>query len=470
MNTIIENITILDAGAKGVSIAKMEDGKVILVKNGVPGDVGKVMITKKRRKYIEGILVEINQPSPHRIEPKCVHFGVCGGCKWQHMRYEAQLMYKQKEVANNLKKIAHLISPETSPIIGSKKEYHYRNKMEFSFSSSRWLTQEEVNSDETIIDKNGLGLHIPGMWSKVLDLKECFLQENPSEEIRLAVKKYAQENNLNFYDLYNKKGFLRTLMIRTSSLSEVMVLFQLGENKPEEIKNLLEFVKNSFPHISSLLYTINSKENDTIYDLDIKTYFGKDFIVEEIEELRFKIGPKSFFQTNSHQAVELYKKVRGFLGEEKESLVYDLYSGTGTIAQFIAKNAKKVVGVESVLEAVEDAKKSAAENNIQNVSFFCGDMKEMLNKEFTDQNGLPDIIITDPPRDGMHPKVVENILTIAPKKIIYVSCNSATQARDLALMQEKYEVLAIQPVDMFPQTYHVENIVVLEKKVCPSIE
>ncbi len=463
-NTIIESIAIIDAGAKGVSIARTEDGKVILVKNAVPGDVGKLMITKKRRKYIEGVLIEIETPSPYRIEPKCMHFGVCGGCKWQHMSYEAQLKYKQNEVANNLKKIANLTSPETLPILGSKEVFYYRNKMEFSFSASRWLSEEEVKSDIQIENKNALGLHIPGMWNKVLDLNECFLQANPSNKIRLAVNEYANKNGLSFYDLYLKKGLLRTLMVRTSTTGDVMVVLQFGENNKQESMDLLEFIKNSFPEITSLLYTINKKENDVLYDLDIKTYFGKDFIVEKLEELQFKIGPKSFFQTNSLQALALYKKVRELLGEDKESIVYDLYSGTGTIAQFVAKNFLKVIGIESVEEAVQAAKESAKQNDVLNATFFCGDMKEMLNEEFTAKHGVPKVIVTDPPRDGMHPKVVENILQIAPEKIIYVSCNSATQARDIALMEEKYKVTIIQPVDMFPQTYHVENIIVLEKR------
>ena len=461
---LLENISVVDAGAKGFCIGKMEDGKVILVKNAVPGDVGKVQITKKRRKHVEGVMVEWETVSPDRIEAKCKHFGVCGGCKWQQMNYDAQLKYKQNEVANNLRKIANLASPEILPIIGSQKTYHYRNKMEFAFSANRWLSQEEIESEQEIQNKNALGLHIPGMWNKVLDLNECFLQENPSEQIRMAIKNYANENGLSFYDLYQKKGFLRSLLIRTSSTGEVMVLFQLGENNKQKIESILSFTKNMFPQISSLLYTINTKENDTIYDLDIKTYFGKEYIVEKLEELQFKIGPKSFFQTNTQQALVLYQKVKEFLGDEKESIVYDLYTGTGTIAQFISKNVKKVVGIESVSEAVEAAKMSAKENEINNVSFYCGDMKEMLNEEFTAKHGFPNIIVTDPPRDGMHPKVVKNILEISPQKIIYVSCNSATQARDIALMLEKYEITTIQPVDMFPQTDHVENIMVLEKK------
>ncbi len=460
---LLENLLIVDAGAKGVSVARLEDGKVILVKNAVPGDIGDIQITKKRRKYIEGNLVTLKEASKDRINPKCKHFNVCGGCKWQHMSYTAQLKYKQNEVVNNFKKIAFVSEPESNTIIGSDKIYHYRNKMEFSFSAKKWLSLEEINSGVEILDKNALGLHIPGMWNKVVDLEECFLQESPSNEIRLAIKSYAIENNLSFYDLREKNGLLRTLMIRSSSTQELMVLIQFAEDNKEQISKLLNYLKVKFPQITSLLYTINKKENDVLYDLEIINFAGKDFISEKIENLTFKVGPKSFFQTNSDQAVVLYKKIRELVGEHKDKIAYDLYSGTGTITQFMANSFKQIIGIESVKEAVDAAKISAKENNINNVSFVCGDMKEILNDEFINQHGVPEIIITDPPRDGMHHNVIKNILNIKPQKIIYVSCNSATQARDFNLMKEEYKITLIQPVDMFPQTFHVENIIVLER-------
>jgi len=422
------------------------------------------MTTKKRKAFFEGVATHFHTLSDKRTEPVCEHFGVCGGCKWQHMGYEHQLHFKQKEVENNLKRIGNIELPDITPILGSKEQYFYRNKMEFSFSDSRWLTPEEINSDIEIEDRNALGFHIPGMWDKILDIKKCHLQQDPSNAIRLEVKNFANENEMTFFNPRKQEGLLRTLMIRTSSTGEIMVLIQFFEDDEENRTLLLNHLKEKFPEITSLLYVINSKGNDTIYDQEVICFAGRDHIFEEMEGLQFKINAKSFYQTNSEQAYELYKITRDFAGLTGDELVYDLYTGTGTIAQFVSKNAKKVVGVESVPEAIEDAQANALHNSISNAEFFVGDMKNVFNNEFIEAHGQPDVIITDPPRDGMHKQVVEQLLQVAPPKIVYVSCNSATQARDLALMKEKYEVTKVQPVDMFPQTHHVENVVLLEKR------
>lgn len=462
--TVFENVTVIDAGAKGKTIGKAPDGRVIFLTNAVPGDVVDVQTTKKRKAYFEGVATNFHSLSDKRVTPTCEHFGTCGGCKWQDMGYEHQLFYKQKEVENNLRRIGHLELPEVSPILGSKKQYFYRNKMEFSFSDSRWLTLEEINSDKEIANKNALGFHIPGMWDKILDIKKCHLQEDPSNAIRLETKSFALTNNLSFFNPRNQHGLLRTMMIRTASTGEIMVLVQFFENDKSKRELLLNHLAGKFPEITSLLYVINSKQNDTIYDQKIICFSGRDHIFEEMEGLKFKINAKSFYQTNSDQAFELYKITREFAGLTGNELVYDLYTGTGTIAQFVAKKAKKVVGIEAVPEAIEDAKANAILNNIENTTFFAGDMKNIFNKEFIAQNGTPDIIITDPPRDGMHKDVVEQILSIAPQKIVYVSCNSATQARDLEMMKDLYKITKTQAVDMFPQTHHVENVVLLEKR------
>ncbi len=462
---IFENVAVIDAGAKGKTIGKAPDGRVIFISNAVPGDVVDVQTTKKRKAYFEGVAIKFHTLSDKRTEPVCEHFGVCGGCKWQHMDYQHQLFYKQKEVENNLRRIGHLEIPEILPIIGSDQKYFYRNKMEFSFSDSRWLTQEEIDSKNEITDKNAIGFHIPGMWDKILDIKKCHLQSDPSNEIRLEIKKYAQDNELSFFNPRNQKGLLRTLMIRTSSTKEIMVLIQFYDDDEDKRNGLLNHLKNKYPQINSLLYVINRKGNDTIYDQKIYCHYGKDFIYEQMEGLKFKITAKSFYQTNSQQAHELYKVVRELAGLNKTELVYDLYTGIGTIAQFIASEAKNVVGIEAIPEAIIAAKANAQQNDIDNVTFFSGDMKNIFNNEFVAFNGRPDVIITDPPRDGMHKDVVRQILEIAPDKIVYVSCNSATQARDLELMKEAYQIKKIQPVDMFPQTHHVENVVLLEKRI-----
>jgi 23S rRNA (uracil1939-C5)-methyltransferase len=460
-----ENVEVIDAGAKGKSVGKAPDGRVIFLTNAVPGDVVDVMTTKKRKAYFEGVATNFHTLSDKRTEPVCQHFGTCGGCKWQHMGYQHQLHFKQKEVENNLKRIGNLELPETTSILGSKEQYFYRNKMEFSFSDSRWLTQKEINSDEEIEDRNALGFHIPGMWDKILDIKKCHLQQDPSNAIRLETKNFANKNGLTFFNPRKQQGLLRTLMIRTSSTGEIMVLIQFFEEDTEKRELLLNHLKETFPEITALLYVINSKGNDTIYDQEVICFSGRDHIFEEMEGLQFKINAKSFYQTNSAQAYELYRVARDFAGLTGDELVYDLYTGTGTIAQFVSKNAKKVVGVESVPEAIEDAKANALHNNISNVDFHVGDMKNVFNDDFIATHGQPDVIITDPPRDGMHKQVVEQLLQVAPPKIVYVSCNSATQARDLALMKDQYKVTKVQPVDMFPQTHHVENVVLLEKRV-----
>ncbi|MDG5491399.1 23S rRNA (uracil(1939)-C(5))-methyltransferase RlmD [Psychroserpens sp. SPM9] len=461
---VFENVEVIDAGAKGKTIAKAPDGRVIFLPNAVPGDVVDVQTFKKRKAYFEGKAIKFHTLSEKRTTPKCEHFGVCGGCKWQDMAYEFQLEYKQKEVTNNLVRIGHLELPDVTPILGSEAPYFYRNKMEFSFSDSRWLTQEEIESDKDLGDRNALGFHIPGMWDKILNINTCWLQEDPSNAIRNAVRSFSIDNNLEFFNTRNQTGFLRTMMVRTSSTGAIMIVIQFFKEDKEKRELLLDFIANTFPQITSLQYVINSKANDTIYDQEVICYKGEDHIFEEMEGLQFKINAKSFYQTNSSQAYELYKITRDFAGLKGEELVYDLYTGTGTIAQFVAKQAKHVVGVEAVPDAISAAKENAQLNGIENVDFYVGDMKNVFNDAFIAQNGHPDVIITDPPRDGMHKDVVNQILNIAPKRIVYVSCNSATQARDLALLKDLYKIVKTQAVDMFPQTHHVENVVLLEKR------
>jgi 23S rRNA (uracil1939-C5)-methyltransferase len=461
---VFTNVDVLDAGAKGVSVAKAPDGKVIFIPNVVPGDVVDVQTFKKRKAYYEGKAVHFHEYSADRVIPPCQHFGACGGCKWQNMLYEKQLYYKNREVFNHLKRIGKVELPEFEPIKGSDKQFFYRNKMEFSFSNARWITEEESASGEEIDNRNALGFHIPRMWDKILDITHCHLQGDPSNMIRNAVRDFANQHNLEFFNPREHSGLLRTLMIRNTSIGELMVLIQFFDNNKEQREMLLDFLMDKFPGITSLQYVVNQKANDTLYDQDIKLYKGRDYILEEMEGLTFKINAKSFYQTNSEQAYELYSITRDFAGLTGNELVYDLYTGTGTIAQFVSRKAKKVVGVEAVPEAIADAKENAKRNNIDNCEFFVGDMKDVFNTEFINTHGHPDVIITDPPRDGMHKDVVEQILRIAPQKVVYVSCNSATQARDLALMDEMYKVTRVRPVDMFRQTHHVENVVLLEKR------
>lgn len=460
---VFKNITVIGTAAKGKSVGKAPDGRVIFITGAVPGDVVSVQIVKKRKGLYEGYVTEIEQESADRIVPKCIHFGVCGGCKWQNMGYVAQLKHKENEVIENLKRIGKLELPPVQPILGAPEIFHYRNKMEFSFSSQRWLEPSELESGIPIEDRNGLGLHIPGMWDKVLNLKECHLQGYPSDAIRLAIWDYANEHQIPFFNPRQQTGVLRNLMIRNTSDGDFMVLIQFYQDDGEKRAGLLDFLISKFPEITSLYYTINPKANDTLYDLDLICYYGESHLVEKMENLQFQITPKSFYQTNSKQALSLYKVVRNMAGLTGSELVYDLYTGLGTIAQFVAKGAKKVVGIEAVPEAIEAARINAKENGLNHLEFFSGDMKALFTDEFLQQHGIPDVLITDPPRDGMHKDVVAQILKISPNKIVYVSCNSATQARDLEMLKDRYKIDAVQPVDMFPQTHHVENVVLLTR-------
>lgn len=462
-NILVEKAEVVDISSEGKAVAKV-DGMVIFVDGAVPGDTVDILVTRKKNNYAEGHVLNLLSPSTNRVSPKCEHFSVCGGCKWQHFNYTTQLIYKQKTVSDALTRIGKLDVSTLKPIIGNNTEYFYRNKLEFSFSDKKWLTSEEIKSGLEIDNRNALGFHIPKMFDKILDIKNCYLQDEPSNSIRNEIRNFAIKHHLTFFGVRDKTGLLRTLMIRTSSNGELMVLIQFFENQPENITLLLKHLAHTFPQITSLQYVINQKGNDTLQDLEIITFSGRNHIFEEMEGLKFKISAKSFYQTNSHQALELYKITRDLCGLTGNEIVYDLYTGTGTIANFVAKNAKKVIGVEYVADAVIDAKNNSELNQILNTQFYAGDMKDVLNNDFINQHGKPDVIITDPPRAGMHEDVVRVILNAAPTKIVYVSCNPATQARDLAMMVDKYEIKNIQPVDMFPQTAHVENVVLLVKK------
>ncbi len=461
----LERVKVFDIGSKGLSVGKAADGRMVFMSDAVPGDVVDVQVFKKRKQYYQGKAVFIHQHSERRVEPKCNHFGTCGGCKWQSMNYADQLQFKNNEVKNHLQRIGGLTADLFLPIVACKKPYMYRNKMEFSFSSSRWLTPNEIAEGCEISSRNGLGFHIPGAWDKVLDIDQCHLQDDPSNAIRNAIKTFANTNQLSFFNPRQQSGLLRTLMIRNSSLDELMVLIQFYEEDLTNSKRILDFVRASFPEITALLYVFNNKANDTIYDQEVLCHSGRDHIFEEMEGLRFKIDAKSFYQINSDQAYELYKIVRDFAGLKGTELVYDLYTGIGTIGQFIAKNAKKVIGIESVPEAIMAAKSNAEMNGVSNTEFYTGDMKTLFNDQFLSDHGFPEVVITDPPRDGMHPDVVAQLLKVMPQKIVYVSCNSATQARDLALLKEAYFLSKSQAVDMFPQTHHCENVVLLEKRI-----
>ena len=463
---LLEKVTITDVAAEGKAVAKVNE-LVIFVPYVVPGDVVDLQVKRKKNHYAEAVAVKFHEKSPLRTEPFCSHFGVCGGCKWQCLSYEEQLKYKQKQVFDNLTRIGKVELPEFRPILGSEKTRFYRNKLEFTFSNKRWLTEEEVKQDVKYDQMNAVGFHIPGAFDKVLAIDKCWLQDDISNQIRNAVRDYAYAHNFPFFDLRTQEGLLRNIMIRTSSTGELMVVLQCkvtddeGRRKMEEI---LQFMADSFPQITSLMYVINNKCNDTIGDLDVEGFKGNDHIFEEMEGLRFKVGPKSFYQTNSEQAYNLYKVAREFAGLTGNELVYDLYTGTGTIANFVARQARKVVGIEYVPEAIEDAKVNSALNGIDNTLFYAGDMKDILTNDFIAEHGRPDVIITDPPRAGMHNDVIDVILAAEPKRIVYVSCNPATQARDLQLLDGKYKVTAVQPVDMFPHTHHVENVVQLERR------
>lgn len=463
---LLENITITDVAAEGKALAKV-DGMAVFVPYAVPGDVVDLQVKRKKHNYAEAEVVRFLQYSEKRATPFCPHFGVCGGCKWQNLPYEEQLKYKQKQVYDHLTRIGKIEIPELLPILGSKHIKAYRNKLEFGFSNKRWLTYKEIESGVTFENMNAVGFHIPGAFDKILDIQVCHLMDDLNNRIRNRIRSFALENHIAFFDLREQHGVLRNLMIRNSATHELMVLIQFCVHSDDERKQMfavLEMLKEEFPEITSLLYVNNTKCNDTIGDLEVMTYAGKDFIYETMEELRFKVGPKSFYQTNTEQAYELYKVVRQFAGLSGKELVYDLYTGTGTIANFVACGAKKVIGIEYVPEAIADAKVNSELNGLDNTLFYAGDMKDVMNRDFIEQHGRPDVIITDPPRAGMHNDVIETILFAEPKRIVYVSCNPATQARDLSLLDAKYGVVAVQPVDMFPHTHHVENVVLLERR------
>lgn len=463
---ILENITITDVAAEGKAIAKV-DNLVVFVPYAVPGDVVDLQVRRKKHSYAEAEVIKFHKYSDKRSEPFCKHFGVCGGCKWQCLPYTEQLHYKQKQVVDNLTRIGKIELPEIMPILGSVHQTHYRNKLEFGFSNKRWLTQQEIASGAKFDVMDAVGFHIPGAFDKILDIDTCYLMDDVNNSLRNGIRQYALQHGLEFYDIRGGHGLLRNMMIRTSDTHEIMLLIQFCIKSSEEEQQaqcVLEYVHSNFPQVTSLLWVNNTKCNDTIGDLEVHTYFGTDFIYETMENLRFKVGPKSFYQTNTAQAYELYKVARNFAKLTGEELVYDLYTGTGTIANFVAHQAKKVIGIEYVPEAIEDAKVNSQINGIDNTLFYAGDMKDILNQDFIETHGRPDVIITDPPRAGMHNDVINTILFAAPERIVYVSCNPATQARDLQSLDAAYRVVAVQPVDMFPQTHHVENVVLLERR------
>jgi 23S rRNA (uracil1939-C5)-methyltransferase len=460
---LYEQVLIEDFAAEGKCLARVND-KVVFVEGPVaPGDLVDVRIHRQKKQFEEGTALHIQPLSSLRQAPTCSHFGTCGGCKWQHISYENQLVFKQKQVQDALERIAKVALPEIQPIVGSANTFFYRNKLEFTFASHRWLTQEEIESEE-VLDKNALGFHIPKRYDKILELNQCYLQPEPSNSIRQALRELARRRHFPFYSHVNQEGFLRNLIIRNTTTGGLMVIVSFGQNLPEEIAEIMAFLRDTFPQITSLQYVINPKGNDTIFDLEVVCFHGLPYIEEKMEALTFRIGPKSFYQTNGLQAYELYKITRNFAQLTGQEIVYDLYTGTGTIAQFVAHQARRVIGLEYIEMAVEDAKVNAQINGLENTAFFAGDMKKLLTADFLAQHGRPDVVITDPPRAGMDEEVVRVLIEAAPQRIIYVSCNPATQARDLAWLDEHYEVRAVQPVDMFPQTHHVENVVWLEKR------
>ncbi|MDJ1482323.1 23S rRNA (uracil(1939)-C(5))-methyltransferase RlmD [Cytophagaceae bacterium YF14B1] len=460
---ILEKITVSDFAAEGKCLAR--HGEIVVFIEGIvaPDDVVDLRVFKQKKNFWEAQVIKIHEASSQRTTPFCQHFGVCGGCKWQHIPYTTQLAQKQDQVTDNLERIGKIHLPEIQPILPSKETTYYRNKLEYTFSSNRWLTDEDMQKGE-ITDRTALGFHIPKRFDKILDIETCYLQPDPSNKIRLAVREFARQNNYPFFDLVKQEGFLRNLIIRTTTTSELMVIVQVFSKDEPKLYALLDFLRDTFPAITSLQYVINSKGNETFHDLEVVTYHGKSYITEKMEDLEFRVGPKSFYQTNAEQALELYKIARNYADLKGDELVYDLYTGTGTIANFVARQARKVVGLEYVPMAIEDAKINSEVNGISNTEFFAGDMKDLLTEDFLQENGHPDVVITDPPRAGMDAKVVEMLLKVAPQRIVYVSCNPATQARDLALLDEKYVVMAVQPVDMFPHTYHVENVAWLERR------
>lgn len=460
---MLENIEIEAFAAEGKALARVDD-LVVFVPFAAPGDVADIKLSRKRKQHAEGRIVAFKKYSPDRTEPFCSHFGVCGGCQWQHLPYAAQLRYKQQQVLDAMQRIAKVEIPEPGPIIGSENDRFYRNKLEFTFSNKRWRTIEEIKSGVEFKDNDALGFHIPGMFDKVLDIEKCWLQEDFSNRVRLSVKAFCLEHNMDFFDLRQQEGMMRNLIIRTASTGEKMLIVVFYQDEATSREALLKHLLEHFPEITSLIYVINNKGNDTIFDRDTSVYHGPGYIFEEMEGLRFKIGPKSFYQTNSAQACRLYSVVREFAGLKPDELVYDLYTGTGTIANFLARQCRKVIGIEYIPEAIEDARANAELNGIHNTAFFAADVKDLLNEAFMAEHGRPDVLITDPPRAGMHEDVVKTILTAAPERIVYVSCNPATQARDLNLLDQQYRVAALQTVDMFPHTQHVENVVLLKRR------
>jgi 23S rRNA (uracil1939-C5)-methyltransferase len=460
---LLEKVTITDIGAEGNALARV-DNLVVFVPMLIPGDVVDIKVIKKRKKYLEGRVTKFHEYSPDRIKPRCIHFGVCGGCKWQHLPYKLQLHYKEKQVKDNLTRIGKTELPVINPIIGSEEIYMYRNKLEYTFSHKRWLTKEEVISDTKFEKEDALGFHIPGLFDKVLDIKECHLQPDPSNSIRNAVRQYAHDKDLQFFDLREQKGFLRNIVIRNSLEGNVMVIVVFFHEDVEQRTGLLDFLASQFPQITSLMYVINSKRNDSLNDQIPVLYKGEDHLFEEMDGLKFRIGPKSFYQTNTRQALVLYRVAREFAELSGNEVVYDLYTGTGTIANFISAYAKRVIGIEYVDEAVQDAKINSEINNLHNTSFIAGDMKDILTESFFTLYGKPDVIITDPPRAGMHEEVIKIIAGAAADRIVYISCNPSTQSRDIQLLSNNYYVAAVQPVDMFPHTHHVENVVLLRRR------
>ena len=459
---ILEKVRITDIGAEGNAIARV-DNMVLFVPMLIPGDVVDVKVVRKRKKYLEGRAVKFHEYSSDRITPRCSHFGICGGCRWQHLPYRLQLKYKEQQVIDSLQRIGRVELPEIKPVIGSGNEYFYRNKLEFTFSDRRWLTFEEVASGLPAAKEPALGFHIPGLFDKVLDINECFLQPEPSNAIRNSIRKYAIENDLSFFDLKEQGGFLRNVIIRNTLKGNLMLIVVLFHEDREKREKLLDFLADSFPGISSLFYVINSKKNSSLGDQEPVLYRGQDHITEEMDGLSFRIGPKSFYQTNTCQGIELYRVAKEFAGLTGIETVYDLYTGTGTIACYLAGSASKVVGIEYVDEAVQDARVNAGINGINNTMFLSGDMKNVLTQQLFENQGYPDVIITDPPRAGMHDDVTKAILNSGAERIVYVSCNPATQARDISLLAEGYYVADVQPVDMFPHTHHVENVVLLRR-------
>lgn len=446
---------------KGRCVGRTEEGRVVFVEHTAPGDVVDVRVVKKKKDFYEGYAIEYHTLSPHRTEPFCEHFGVCGGCRWQHLGYGKQLFFKEQMVREVLQRVGKIEPHEFMSIIGGEPTTYYRNKLEFAFSNKRWLTKEEINSDVSNLE-DVLGFHRPGAFDKIVDIKHCYLQPDPSNKVRLIIKRLAIEHGFSFHDLRKHEGLMRHIMIRLSSIGELMVIVSFFYDEPEKIKNFLDAILEEIPEMTTLLYCINSKMNDYIGDLDMVTYSGKGFIEEQLGHVRFKIGPKSFFQTNTSQATILYDKVVEFAGLTGNENVYDLYTGVGSIALYVSKFCEKVVGIEEIPEAIVDAEENARMNDIQNCVFYAGDVKKILTDEFAKEHGKPDLVITDPPRAGMHTKVVEMFLELEAPKIVYVSCNPATQARDLNLLKEKYELAKIQPVDMFPHTHHVETVALLE--------